>query len=228
MPLAGHDDGLERVGQVVDVEHLDALDLRHLVEVVVGGDDDALDLLGQPDELGVDLGDVREVPLDDAHVAVGLLQRVHRVEAAPAPGPPARVGGVGDGLQLLQHEAGDDQVALDETGGHHVAHAPVDDHRGVEDLGPDELLGARLLQQALEPEQAGDVGVALVAQVGEQVAADGEEQRQEVEAHDGQVLDGQAAQAGDGQPDEEPDGAEDEPAGRDQRSTPGRAAAPAG
>ena len=48
-------DGLECVGQLVDVEHLDALKLRHPVEVVVGGENGRVHSLGQLHQLSVNL-----------------------------------------------------------------------------------------------------------------------------------------------------------------------------
>ena len=49
--LARHDHRLEGVGQVVDVDHLDAAKLGDLVQVVVVGNHAPVDLLAQRDEL---------------------------------------------------------------------------------------------------------------------------------------------------------------------------------
>src|SRR5580693_1278139 len=59
--LAGQHDRLERVRELVDVQHLDSLKLRHLVQVEVVGDDLALVNLSQFDQLEIDFADGREI-----------------------------------------------------------------------------------------------------------------------------------------------------------------------
>ena len=61
---------------------------------------------GERDELGVDLGDVGDVVLDDLDRRAGLLLHpVEDLEAAPAAVAAQRVGAVGDVLELVEHEA---------------------------------------------------------------------------------------------------------------------------
>ena len=67
--------------------------------------------LGQGDELGVDLGDVRDVVLDDLDRGPGLLLHPGQdLEAAPAAVAAQRVRAVGDVLELVEHEAGTTSV----------------------------------------------------------------------------------------------------------------------
>ena len=74
----------------------------------------------------VDVGD-RDV--DAGH----LLDLLQDVEPAPAAVALQRVGGVGDELQLLEHELRDDERAVEEAGLADVGNPAVDDHAGVED-----------------------------------------------------------------------------------------------
>src|ERR1039457_6153744 len=81
--LARQHDGLERIGQFVDVEHLHAMQLGDLVQIEVVGDDLRVVDLGQLDQLHVHLADMREIVLDDLDVEVGhLLDALQDVEPA--------------------------------------------------------------------------------------------------------------------------------------------------
>src|SRR2546422_7786451 len=114
--LAGQDHGLERVGQLVDIEHGHAAELRHLVEVVVVGEHLGAQRLAELDQLAVDLTDVGEIRVHDLdlHLAA-TLQALQDVESALAPVPAQRIGRVRDLLQLTQHELRDDQCSVDEA-----------------------------------------------------------------------------------------------------------------
>src|SRR5205809_880205 len=133
--LAGQDHGLERVGQLVDVEHGHAAELRHLVEVVVVGEHLGAQRLAELDQLAVDLTDVGEIRVHDLdlHLAA-TLQALQDVESALAPVPAQRIGRVRDLLQLTQHELRRDQCPVDEAGLAHVGDAAVDDDGRVEHL----------------------------------------------------------------------------------------------
>ena len=54
MRLARQKHRLERVGDVVQVDHADVVQLGHFVQVVVVGDDFAFQVLGQQHELLID------------------------------------------------------------------------------------------------------------------------------------------------------------------------------
>ena len=78
--------------------------------------------------------DVGKVDVGDHDVDAGhLLDLLQDVEAAAAAVALQRVGGVGDELQLLEHELRDDQRAVEEAGLADVGDAAVDDDAGVED-----------------------------------------------------------------------------------------------
>ena len=131
--LAGQDGGLDRVGQRVDVHDPDALQLGDPVEVEVVGQDDPAARAGQGHQLGVDLGHLGDVVLDDLDRRAGLLLHpVEDLEAAPAPVAAERVGAVGDVLQLVEHEARDDQGPVDEPGLDDLGDPAVDDRARID------------------------------------------------------------------------------------------------
>ena len=65
--LARQKDRLDRIGQLVDVEHLDALDLGHTVQVIVVGEHGAVQLLGEQHQLVVHLVYVLNIHVCNAH-----------------------------------------------------------------------------------------------------------------------------------------------------------------
>ena len=111
------------------------MELRHLVEVEVVGDDNAVERLREFEELEVNLLDGGEVRVNDLDVERGVrLQAVEHVEAAAAPLAFGRVGRVGHLLKLAEDELRDDDCAGEEAGLGHVGDAPVNDDGGVENL----------------------------------------------------------------------------------------------
>ena len=73
--------------------------------------------------------DVGDHDVDAGH----LLDLLQDVEPAAAAVAFQRVGGIGDELQLLQHELRDDERAVEKAGLADVGDAAVDDDAGVED-----------------------------------------------------------------------------------------------
>ena len=70
--LAGQHDGLEGVRQFVDVQDLYAVELRHLVEIEVVRDDDAVETLREFEQLEVNLLHGGDVRVHDLYVARGI------------------------------------------------------------------------------------------------------------------------------------------------------------
>src|SRR5207342_3525141 len=131
--LARQDDRLERVGQLVDVEHVDAAQLRDLVQVEVVRHDLAVQRTRQLNELEIDLADLGKIDVRDQHFHTRhLLNALQDVEAATAAIAFHRVGGVGHQLQFLEHELRDDERAVDEPGVADIRDPAVDDDAGVE------------------------------------------------------------------------------------------------
>ena len=119
-----------------------------LVQVEVIRDHLRAKLLGKGDQLAVDLADPRKIILRNAHLHVAhLLDAVQNIEPPPAPGPLERIGGIGNVLQFLQDELGDDDRSVEELCFADVGNPAVDDHAGVHDL---DVLLRRALEKFLE------------------------------------------------------------------------------
>src|SRR5437667_1866764 len=103
--LAGNHDRLERVRQVVQVEDAHTLELRDAVQIVIVRHDGGIPLRCQLDQLHVDLGDLGNILVDELDGDDRLLlQQVEHLQPAPSAVSAQRVTGVGDVLQLGQHE----------------------------------------------------------------------------------------------------------------------------
>ena len=86
------------------------------------------------DELGVDLGLGRVSVLARSRPASRfLLHPIEDLEPAAPAVPTQRVGVVGDVLELVEHEARDDERAADEAALHDLGDAAVDDRARVDD-----------------------------------------------------------------------------------------------
>ena len=183
--LAGQHDRLQRVGELVDVEHFDAAQLGDLVEVEVVGDDLALQRARELDELEIDFLDVGKIGVRDDDVEAGhLLDALQDVEAAAAAVAAQRIGRIGDLLQLLQHELRHDERAVDESGLADVGDAAVDDDAGVEN-------SVAALRLRSRPEQAGEpLGLEPLARFRAEHEADvrQREQDERVEEDDAEVV----------------------------------------
>ena len=126
---------LERIGQLVDIQHFDAAQLRDLVEVEIVGDDFAGVQLGQLDQLHVHFADVGEIVLHDLDVQLRhLLDSLQHVQPAPAAIALHGIGGIRHHLQLVQHELRDHQRAVDEPGLGDIRDAAVDNDAGIQNL----------------------------------------------------------------------------------------------
>src|SRR5215831_7063101 len=133
--LARQYDRLQGVGQFVDVQHLHAMQLRHLIEVEIVGDDLAVVDLGEFDQLHVDLARLGEILLDDLDVEVGhFLNTLQDVQAAAPAIALHRIGGIRDELQLPQDELWDHQHSIQKSGLRDVGDPPVDNDAGVQNL----------------------------------------------------------------------------------------------
>ena len=132
--LARQDRRLDRVRERVDVHDPDALQLGHAVEVEVVGQDDPAPRPGQRHELGIDLGDVGDVVLDDLDGRRRLLLHPGQdLQAAPSAVASERVRAVGDVLELVEHEPRDHERPVDEPGLDDLGDPAVDDRAGVDD-----------------------------------------------------------------------------------------------
>src|SRR5487761_2140719 len=133
--FSGEYNRFQGVGQVVDIQNLHAMQLGHLVQIEVIGDDLRIVDLGQFDELHIDVPDVGKVVLEDLNVQLRhLLDALKHVQPAPAPVPFHRIRGVCHQLQLAQHKLRDHERAVHKSGFDDIGDAPVDDDAGVQNL----------------------------------------------------------------------------------------------
>src|SRR5208282_2128989 len=133
--FAREDDGLERVGQFVDVQHGHTLELGDFIEVEVVGDDLAFVKLGQFDELHIDFADAGEIVFHDLDLDRSrFLQTLQDIEATASAIAFERVGGIGHQLQFAEHELRDYDQAVEKAGLGDVGDAAVNNDAGVENL----------------------------------------------------------------------------------------------
>ncbi len=172
--FAGEDDGLEGVGQFVEVDVGDGLEFGHFAQVVVVGVELGAQGAGEADELGVDFGFLREIGLVDFEfVAFVLAQAGEHLQAAASAGADDGVVGIGDFLQFVEDESGDDERALDEIGFEKVGDAAVNNNAGVEE---EEVFGLGLGGEADVGDDEGEI--LLVAAHGQDHAEVAETQEQ--------------------------------------------------
>src|SRR5207342_194677 len=125
---------LHGIGERVDVEDADALELGDPVQVVVVGQDRLRAHPGEGDELGVDLGDVGHGLVDDLDRGRRVLLHLRQdLEAAPAAVATERVRAVRDVLELVEDELRDNERAVDEARIDDLGDPAVDDRARVDD-----------------------------------------------------------------------------------------------
>lgn len=110
--------------------------LRHLVQVIVVRDQRRLALFRQLEQPGLHVlcvGEVGIVDLDGQ--PLGLLQGLDDVQSSAAAVALEQILTVGNGLELVEHEARHNQPALAEARLAHLNDSSVNDRRAVEHLG---------------------------------------------------------------------------------------------
>src|SRR5579884_957232 len=131
--LAGKQNGLDCVRQFVDVQHFDALQFRHAVEVEVVSDDGAMQVTRHLHQLAIYLGNAFYVVISNLDRNGGVfLQAVQHFQSAPTAIAAHRIGRVGDMLQLIEDKAGDDKRTGDEAGRADISDTPVDNRAGIQ------------------------------------------------------------------------------------------------
>src|SRR5260370_19548405 len=105
---------LQSIGQLVDVQDVDAVKLGDLVQVEIVGNDLAVVHLGEFDELHVHFRDVGKIILENLNVELGhLLDALQNVQAAAAAIALERIGRVRHQLKFAQHELRDYQGTVE-------------------------------------------------------------------------------------------------------------------
>src|SRR4029077_3377060 len=133
--FARQHDGLQGIGELVDVQDFNAVQLGNFVEVEIVGDDLAVVNLGQLDQLHIDFAHVREIILHDLHVEMGhFLDALQDIETAAAAIALHRIRRIRDQLQFPQNELRDHQHAVEKSGFSDVGDSTINDHAGVQNL----------------------------------------------------------------------------------------------
>lgn len=135
--------GIEGFGEGVEVKPFDIMEFGDLCEVVVGGEDLGFKGLGEEDELGIDLLAIADGRLIDAEVDM-----VHGADAVEGIEPFASaclaigIGGIGDGLEFVEDESGDDDAVAEESALADAGEAAIDEGGGIdEDEGDIDIMG---------------------------------------------------------------------------------------
>ena len=94
--FAADKDRFQRIGEVIQIQDLYFIELSNLFEVVILSYHNRIEIGSQPDQLGIDFGDICEILLGN-HDMVGKIsfQLVERVEALAAPVALEVVAGIG-------------------------------------------------------------------------------------------------------------------------------------
>src|SRR6202011_1445150 len=107
----------------------------------------------QLDQLHVDLGDLGDVFVDELDVDQRLLlQHVEHLQPAPAAVSTQRVTGVGDVLELSEHEVRNQHLVPQKTGLRDVHDPAVDDDAGVEKNAGVDFVGRERTRRASRPQ----------------------------------------------------------------------------
>ena len=147
-----HEHGLDRVGKIVDVQHPNTGNARHLVQVVVVGNDGAAVFPAEPQQLHVHFFDVGIVLFHYGNGGLQfLLHPVQHVQPPAAPGAAQTVAAVRDVPKLRQHEGGNNDLPFQKAGFQHVQNSAVDDDGGIQYLAGYGLLPGGQLVLAFIP-----------------------------------------------------------------------------
>lgn len=114
------DDGhFEGLGQIIDIEHFDALGAGVLGQVKIHGHKFRLPAFGKRYQLMIHFGSLIDVIIDyfyfHRRVCLLALELAHNFQPPPALGPPDSVRTIGDVLDFTQDHARDDQCPHDEA-----------------------------------------------------------------------------------------------------------------
>src|SRR5579871_3283370 len=131
--LARQDDRLQRIGQLINVEHFDPVQLSHFIQIEVVGNDFTVVNLGQLDEFHIDFANLREVLFDDLNMEVShFLDALQDIQAAPAAVALHGVGRVSYQLQFSQDELRNHEYAVQKPGFGDVRDAAINNDAGIQ------------------------------------------------------------------------------------------------
>src|SRR3954451_2848294 len=134
--LAGHVHRAHALGQAVQVQHADALQLGDPLQIEVGGEEADVEAPGERNELCVHFVELGDLVVDDVQADAWVtLQAVEDLEASAAAATARRVCGVGDALELVEHEPGNEERSPQKTRRCHRPETTVDRRAAVDEQG---------------------------------------------------------------------------------------------
>ena len=154
--LSGNEHRLNRICQIVYIEHRNTLHRRDLIEIEVVGQDLASGLLRQLEKLKIDLGRIFVILIRYFHGNAQLpLHLRYYIQAASAFGTLERIGAVRDMLKLPEHKLRHNHSAFYYSRFQHVYYSAVYYHRRIQYLRPEKLVALLfpLCRSRLAPER---------------------------------------------------------------------------
>ena len=131
--FTGKQNHFEALGDFMEVDIVDFLQLGDLGEVVVVGEKPGVEVARQADEFGVHVLFVGKITVMNADFNTGVaLNAVEHFESAPAAGALDGIGGIGNLLNFFEHEPRHDNQALQKMGFNQISDATVNDDAGIE------------------------------------------------------------------------------------------------
>src|SRR5882762_3078775 len=133
--LAGEHGRLQRLRQLVDVQHREALHCGHLVQVEVVGNNFCADAPRQLHQFVVHVPSLPKIILQNPHLYLWhFLNPLQHFEPAPSALPLQRVRRIGDHLKFVQHELRHSENAFQELRIAYIDDPAVDQYAGVQKL----------------------------------------------------------------------------------------------
>src|SRR6185312_5617476 len=133
--LTRKNNGPQGIRKFVDIQNLDAVDLRDLIEIEIVGYNFAVIHLREFDQLQIDFPDIRHVVVEKLHIdSRHFLKPLQHIETASAPVPLHGIGRIGDELQLTKDKLRNRQHAIQKSCLRYFSDTSVDNHAGVQQL----------------------------------------------------------------------------------------------
>ena len=132
--VAGGEAGLEGEGEFVEAEGGDVAEAGDFGEVFVVGEEAGIEVAGEGDKHGVDFAfaGAGEFLVDGEFDVAVFAEEADFFETAFAAIGFDGVAGIGEALEFVKDEAGDDEGGREEAGGHEGLDPTVDDDVGIE------------------------------------------------------------------------------------------------
>src|SRR5699024_5832088 len=124
------DDHLDRVRELIDIEHFDLMELADLVEIVICGDNSTILLFGQFYQLVIHIK-FFVVSRHNINAFAQFLQRIEHIQTSFALVPFDRVRRIRDELQFIEHKLRDDELSFNESSFQYIHYSTIYDCAGI-------------------------------------------------------------------------------------------------